>query len=539
MKLKQVKIKNFRKFTNTTIENIPDSAQLIILVGPNGCGKSSFLDALSIWSREKASLGTEWKPEYHRKSTATEEEANYHKLLDNIQVDFYSEHMSQNHYEKCLRIRSAYRNESEFKVNSIEIVASVLKEKSNSLMVYNDQTTSSNYKRTVSSALHDLNKPENKEKTIDQFLEECLGSIRKNYQRLFPELILNDWGNPMENGTFIFTKGSNERFEFINLSSGEKAAFDLILDIIVSKKEFDDTVFCIDEPEAHINARVQAELLSVLYELIPQNCQLVLATNSIGMMRKAQKIEEENPNSVIFLDFESNFDVEQIVEPIQPKQDFWKKVYREALDDLASLVAPQTVVICEGASKTLKHQKNDSFDARCYTKIFQSKYPQTLFVSVGNNVDVITDSSKLAFTLERIIEGIDIISVIDRDDRTEYERIDLTKEGVRTLSRRNLECYLLDDEVLTALANKVNKSKKIDELICKKSQLINEFSSSPPDDLKQISGDLFNTCKKVLELKQPGHNKYAFMRDKLAPLIDENMNVYKELENDIFGKTES
>ena len=60
---------------------------------------------------------------------------------------------------------------------------------------------------------------------------------------------------------------------------GEKAAFDLILDLIVRKREYNNTVFCIDEPESHMNTRLQAALLETLYYLIPENCQLFLATH--------------------------------------------------------------------------------------------------------------------------------------------------------------------------------------------------------------------------------------------------------------------
>ena len=68
-----------------------------------------------------------------------------------------------------------------------------------------------------------------------------------------------------------------------------------------------------------MNARVQAELLSVLYELIPETCQLMLATHSIGMMRRAQEIEAQQPGTVIFLDFgERDFDQPQVIEPTVP-----------------------------------------------------------------------------------------------------------------------------------------------------------------------------------------------------------------------------
>ena len=72
-------------------------------------------------------------------------------------------------------------------------------------------------------------------------------------------MVFNSLGNPMTDGTFRFTKGASQRFSFKNLSGGEKAVFDLILDLVVARHSYDDTVFCIDEPESHMNARLQAE----------------------------------------------------------------------------------------------------------------------------------------------------------------------------------------------------------------------------------------------------------------------------------------
>ena len=149
-------------------------------------------------------------------------------------------------------------------------------------------------------------------------------------------LNLNSLGNPLEDGTFHFTKGVSRGFSFKNLSGGEKAAFDLILDLVVVRRYYNDTLFCIDEPESHMNARLQAKLLTVLYNLVPENCQLMLATHSIGMMRCARDIEAANPGSVVFLDFEGlDFDVPQKIMPTAPDRTFWKSAYDIALDDLA------------------------------------------------------------------------------------------------------------------------------------------------------------------------------------------------------------
>ncbi len=46
MKLKKIKLENFRLFNNFEL-NIPDS-NLVVLVGINGSGKTTFLDAIAL-----------------------------------------------------------------------------------------------------------------------------------------------------------------------------------------------------------------------------------------------------------------------------------------------------------------------------------------------------------------------------------------------------------------------------------------------------------------------------------------------------------
>ena len=144
------------------------------------------------------------------------------------------------------------------------------------------------------------------------------------------------------------------------------------------------------------------------------------------------------------------------------------------------------------------------------------------------------DKRGLAEALRLLIGGLEVVRLIDRDDRHDNTVADLNTQGVRVLSKRNLESYLFDDEVLRALARSEDKEDKADELLEKKQEIL-AARTEPADDLKRASGQIYVACKEKLGLTQPGDDAREFMRETLAPLIAPGMAVYSELKRDIFG----
>ena len=531
MRLKSVTTKGFRRFTDLAVQDIPASTRLIMLAGPHGSGKSSFFDAMHIWGSAYRYGGRSSDPTYYNKVASAEPPP------DDLGVAVESHEPYPDHewqQGKFIYVRSAYRNDPDFETQRVERVGDRLDERRISRMIDNDAAVNRNYTRIAGRVfdIFTLHSP----MMTDEFVDSLIDPIRSAMATLFPELQFDGLGDPLASGTFRFSKGSSTEFVYKNLSGGEKSAFDLILDLAIAAERYDNTIFCIDEPEAHTNSRIQGDLLSVLYGLIPDNCQLMVATHSVGMMRRARDLEMEEPGSVVFLDFGGrNFDQPQVIKPVQPDRAFWERVHEVALADLAALVSPERVVICEGEHRAKGGAvRNYAHDARCYEKMFAAEFPDTKFVPGGNATEVAGDGRAIASALGILVRGTEVVRLIDRDALSPDEIEDLKKSGVRVLSRRNLESYLFDDEVLRALAESVAEASQAQVLLERVRGIRATRTGDAADDLKPASGDIYNTCKHILSLTNPGSTAKAFMRDTLAPLVDPSMRVYRELRRDIF-----
>ena len=530
MRLTSVRITKFRRFAELKIQDIPASAKLVVLAGPNGSGKSSLFDAFLLRYRFDAGWGHSSDPKYYDRPQ--DQPVN---ISERIAV---TTDKGTRFNRGGLYVRTAYRNDHEFVTHTLHRQGAILDSLSLNRLIEPDATVSLNYQRLASQAMEDVFVKESSNTTIGQYREKLIGQVRAPLKRLFPDLTFVGVGNPLDQGTFHFDKGSTKGFDYKNLSAGEKAAFDLILDFVVKRSSYEDAIYCIDEPETHMNTRLQAALLSELVGLLPGNSQLWIASHSIGMMRKAREMYDADPGSVAFIDFSGHdFDQATIVSPNKPTRAFWAGVMHVALDDLAALIAPKTVVVCEGNPKGSVSGKNSEHDARIYEAIFSDEMPDTTFASGGNSKEIQGDFFGLATMLPKISRGMKVIRLIDLDDHSPEDVIDFKKSGIQVLSLRHIESYLYDDEVLFALCDSVGQPEKADELIQAKRAALGEIAKQGHsiDDVKKASGLIYNASKRILSLKQVGNDASAFARSTLARLIWPEMEIYKLLKRDVFG----
>ena len=306
----------------------------------------------------------------------------------------------------------------------------------------------------------------------------------------------------------------------------------------MKRSTYSDAVYCIDEPEAHLNTKVQGAILQELLGLLPGSSQLWIASHSIGMLRKARELHAADPGSVVFLDFgDRDFDMPTVIKPQLPTRAFWGRILDVALDDLASLVAPRLVVVCEGNPAGPVNGKNVEQDARIFTTIFSDEFPDITFISAGSSSQVSGDFLALATALPRVAVGMKVTRLIDLDDHAPADVSSYRTMGITVLSRRHIESYMFDDEVLGVLCDSLGRSSDTATVIAAKKTAIAESVSrgNPPDDVKSAAGTIYNDTKRILGITQGGNDKNAFMRNTLAPLIRPGMAVYALLKKDILG----
>jgi len=335
-------------------------------------------------------------------------------------------------------------------------------------------------------------------------------------------------------GSLFFKKADHDSdFSFNVLSSGEKEVVDILLDLYLRKDTYNDTVFLLDEPELHISTAIQRKLLVEIDKMVGDNCQIWIATHSVGFLRALQE-ELKEKSDIIMFDEENEWAKRvYALSPMQRTRKNWCKLFATALDDLTSLLAPKRIIYCEGRDKPAGDGTDKGMDAKVYNTIFEDEFPDTLFVSSGGNTELDQRSEIAIAIIGKALPETEILVLKDRDmgsgkivaekDRQEY--LSLNLDSHRVLRRYELENYLFDKTVLQKFCEAANPSRVFDE--AKYDAL--RFNVID-DDIKAQCINIKNICGVVGSVNS---DKFKI---QLSCFITPDLPIYSELKDVIFER---
>ena len=361
MRIRSLRLKNFKRFTDLELLDIPESAKLVLLIGANGSGKSSVFDAFGYVSNPAKGLAQSGLDGYFEKNQQEER----------VEIDFGAFQATKVHGRGLLNSanldnpdvkkalvrmygRSALRDMARVPpwqgtaVN--EFITSDRDSPSSFIDV--DSRLSADVSKYVADFNHALRQPvfEGRQVDINQIAGALVKPLNSALERVFgmtgpyPQMLnFREAESQRDAPKFVFKKGAHE-FSYDLLSLGEKQVFAVLLNLFVRKEKLQDAIIYIDELDLHLNTALQYALLEEIVERwIPETSQLWTASHSLGFIRYASQSD-----SAVIFDFDAlDFDVPQILTPV-PKES--SEVLQVAVprEYLAALFTGKRLIYCEG-----------------------------------------------------------------------------------------------------------------------------------------------------------------------------------------------
>lgn len=462
MKIKKLELKNgYKRFHHLTIDLGDKPARIVALVGPNGCGKSSVLDGLLYHNSAYGAIGNRGAQDYTYHSMHGVAGYNWQSVSISFEDGDYSAARGRREASgkpnTVFSFRSCYRYNSNVKINEVRATAAIAQNSYGATTSIDlDEKMEENYRRLHAKYNRYLEDTDSKP---SEAKAKIVGDLNTSLMKCL-DLEVQGLGNiEAGKGTLYFKKSDHPKeFEFNVLSAGEKEAVDILLDLYLRQDDYDDSVFLVDEPELHINTAIQRKLLVEMDRLIGPNCQLWVATHSIGFLRALQE-DLKGQCQVIYFRQGTLFGAEAVtLRPIAPSLKMWREIFATALDDLAGLVSPRRIIYCEGRAEPGKLGRERGLDADVMNTVFAQEHPDTQFVSSGGNTEL---DQRMAITvgiISKVLPTSEIYLLKDRDiasgkptteaDRQRY--LSNNAANHRVLNRWEIENYLFDREVLEA-----------------------------------------------------------------------------------------
>lgn len=485
MKISSLTIENFKGITNINIQNIPN---FVVLVGENGVGKTSIFEAIGF---VKSMVGP---------YTRNDQDWWRSRIMQQPPIRIGADEM-----KIIVEIEPTTDQEKQLAQNKIARAGVILKRVSSP----NPQTeiiAENNVQQLLQSwkklegiggvELIPANRafPEgqvtlqSKNPNPDDFYSRRTAQLQNKYhdaKQLFVNFAAHDALRPNEQKTFpdvknlvetllgkkveinfdenlmpkIQIESGNGLVDIDTLSSGQRELF--LTYVGIHSAKLSNSIILFDEPDLHLHASMQKEVIRYLMNLSSSGNQLFVATHALEMII-------ETPEQNLF--HLSNHSESSQLKPLKDEKDKLE-LFKKLGASKYTFVNFKKIVFLEGPTDYL---------------IFHQSTPS----EYGLRFEQIGGISNLTPQILEEASSIESFFMIrDRDFLNDDEITSMKskyKNKIKFLSRRHIENFILDSDELFEIYQKYGNGKFLT-----KDELINELFSISQNQLEQTIADYY------------------------------------------------
>jgi ABC-type cobalamin/Fe3+-siderophores transport system ATPase subunit len=232
----------------------------------------------------------------------------------------------------------------------------------------------------------------------------------------------------------IYYEHEAQKLPLETLSSGEREVVNIVFDFLLRAPK--DCIIVFDEPELHLHPELSYKLLQTLSRAGERN-QFIFCTHS------PEIISASLENTVIFISPPRTATDNQAVVVHQDDET------HHALQTLGQSIG----VISLGKKLILIEGQESSLDKQTYGAILKNQFPEFVMVPVGGKGTLRSFEEIRSSVLNKTIWGVEFFLLCDRDAVNAFGKAAVESSlssRVRMLDRYHLENYFLDADTLAA-----------------------------------------------------------------------------------------
>ncbi|WP_394994339.1 AAA family ATPase [Emticicia sp.] len=520
MKIQKIQLQNFKRFTDLTIEGIPENTKLVLLIGANGSGKSSVFDAFELLNTLAKKEYVKGNNDYYQKdingfipsNLIIETQSIEGHIQAELKGDSYSFFGKSNIHSNSFYGRTSFRQLSSLTKTSLGSNIDTQNDADRPrLYIDRDERFENDIEKMTEDILKNVFLNDNSSKEIKRKYIEPINNALQNIFDFESNigLELTQIIPPLDGKTaqITFKKGNSE-IHYNLLSAGEKEVINILFNLLSRKDLLQDAILFFDEMDLHLNTSIQYNLLKELTEnWIPDNSQLWTASHALGFIDYAHDFE----NAVI-IDFDNlDFDKSQVLTP-QSKENLEVFEIAVSKDTISKILKGRTIVFAENTDTVIYNNLSMTntyfFNAIDKADVFhKAKNLHTLGLI---DRDFLNDSEvkKISDTYSflKVLPYYSIENLLFHPNNLEEYYLTINKEFTKVdyisalINVKNQELVDLAAGILMARNGypfyKENESSK----------LLKDFRENWKDITKLLKSDDFETFYKVFPAKEYGRS---------------------------------